>query len=720
MKNCIGWLLLYCLITSGFSLSAQSKEMISVSVHPENGSYQVSFTALQKTFTGSLGQPLHDLHTRMGKDAIGAYSSVTFTWKDRIQYEGRIRWYTYQPVVIFDLTLPEGAREHPMAFPVFDMPDLPYHFSYHNRIFPLAQFFLEETSTPWLLYNEKADACIISPASDFIVSMMTHNDSTVISSGLNPEVKNLPSHFTHSTIMVMENGIRKSWDRWGDALRALYQRSRPANDADAVLNFFGYWTDNGADYYYDYDTAKGYAGTLLAVREHYNQRGIPLGYMQLDSWWYQKSLYNIENKKGAPQKKKEYPAGPWNRSGGMMEYKADTFLFPEGLAAFQKKLGLPLITHNRWMDSSSPYHEKYKISGYTAIDPAFWDHIMAYLKQSGVINYEQDWMNYMYTRNPEMIADVSIGNAFTDGMAQAAKKYGINMQYCMALPRYFMQGVKYNNLTTIRASGDGFMPKRWKYFIFTSQLAYAMGIWPWSDVFKSYETGNMILSVLSAGPVGTGDALGLEDKANILMACRDDGVLVKPDLPMLPLDINYLQMARGEEKPILGATYTLHGEIKTGYVFVFAEEATKISRFAFRPMDIGIDDDAVVFDPLRNKLQVVKKGDAFRDELPADRYTYFIVAPVTSSGIAFLGDAGKITATGKKRISQISCQENQLTISVVFAEGETAVTLRGYAKKPLQSDKGKLHWDPASHLFTLVVPAPQSGKTVTLNLNSMQ
>src|SRR5690606_5709030 len=140
-------------------------------------------------------------------------------------------------------------------------------------------YFLEETATPWMLFNDQATACILSPASDFIVSLMTHADSSRLRSGLNPEVTQLPAGFSHTTLLVMEQGIGKTWDAWGRTLRALYNRKRPANDSDPILKYFGYWTDNGADYYYNYDSTKGYAGTLLAVKDHYRQKGIPLGYM---------------------------------------------------------------------------------------------------------------------------------------------------------------------------------------------------------------------------------------------------------------------------------------------------------------------------------------------------------------------------------------------------------------------------------------------------------
>jgi hypothetical protein len=732
-------------------------------VDPGSGDYTITSAALQWTFGGSIGQPVHDLRTATGKDAIGAFKTISFTWRSGNAYTGTIRWYAQQPVVLFSLSLPEGARQGTVTFPVFTtIPQLPYNFSYHNRIFPLPQFFLEQTSTPWLLFNDSAHACVISPASDFIVSLMTRDSANTgvgtIRSGLNPEVQRLPAHFTHSTILVLDKGIRKTWDEWGDALRALYKRKRPANDCDAMLNSFGYWTDNGGDYYYKYDTTKGYAGTLLAVKEHYRQEGIPLGYVQLDSWWYEKSNYGMDRHRGAPRKNPLLPAGPWNLSGGLLEYKADPFLFPEGLAAFQKKLEVPLVTHSRWMDPGSDYHKTYKISGFAPIDPAYWDHIMGYLRQSGVISYEQDWMNYTYTRDTAMISDINIGNAFTDGMAQAAQKNGINLQYCMALPRYFMQGVKYNNLTTARVSGDRFLPKRWIPFIFVSQFAYEMGIWPWSDVFKSPETGNMIVSVLSAGPVGTGDAIGKEDKANILLACRNDGVLVKPDLPLLPMDQDYLHMARGQKRPVLAYTRTQHDKITTGYVLAFSDamdtaantagnvatiaadaadaasvDAASVTgagakgatlspadlaltrQFSFRPGDIVTAGKIVVYNPQRNTVRLLTGNETFHDELPEDNYAYYIVAPVTAAGIAFLGDAGKIAATGKKRIAGIIASGKTLRVNVLFAKGESTVTLRGYSEQDVTADKGKISSDASTHLFTLSLPAPATGNSVTVN-----
>lgn len=715
MKPSRTFIFIFLLQSLGISAHAESAMPLDVTIDATSGSYAVNAPAQHWTFKGSIGQAMTDVHFLQGHDSIGWYKAVRFSWKDQVDYVGTIRWYRHRPLVLFNLSLPQGAKKSIVDFPAFtSVPDSLYPFSYRNDVFAAPQFSLEQTSTPWLFFDGNDNACVISPASDFIVAKLTGDGKTNVRSGLNREVQQFPARFSHSTILVIDKGIRNSWNVWGDALRAIYHRQRPANDRGALLNRFGYWTDNGADYYYNYDIIKGYAGTLLALRERYKEEGIPLGYLQLDSWWYEKSIYDPDGRPDADHKNPALPFGAWNRYGGLMQYTADPFLFPHGLSTFQKSMDLPLITHNRWIDPRSPYHLLYKISGYAAVDPRYWKARMDYLKSSGVICYEQDWLNYIYNKSPQMISTLSAGNAFADGMADAARADSIDLQYCMAMPRFFLQGVKYNNLTTIRTSDDRFEPKKWKWFIFTSQFGYEMGIWPWCDVFMSSETGNMIVSVLSAGPVGTGDAMGKEDKQNIMLACRDDGVIVKPDVPLFPVDEDYIQLARGEKKPLLAYTYTKHAAVTTGYLFAFADGVISDRQFSFQPSSMGFSGKVVVFDPLRHTVQAMQASEVFWSTLPADNYAYYVIAPVTDSGIAFLGDANKIVSTGKKRIATITSTKDQLQIKVIAA-GEHSITLQGYYEKPFTADKGTLSLNETDHLFTLSLELPSKNDSVTIN-----
>ncbi len=145
---------------------------------------------------------------------------------------------------------------------------------------------------------------------------------------------------------------------------------------------------------------------------------------------------------------------------------------------------------------------------------------MNYIADSGVTCYEQDWLNVIYNHSPELSSTVDAGDEFAGGMARAAQSRGMSLQYCMALPRLFLQGARYDNLTTIRVSEDRFQRSRWDDFLYTSRFAGALGIWPWTDVFMSTETNNLLLANLSAGMVGVGDAIGSRRTGKICCASR--------------------------------------------------------------------------------------------------------------------------------------------------------------------------------------------------------
>ena len=717
MKFILGGILLFTFLVYNNISFGQTSSGISVYVDKKTGKYSIESKLLNWKFSGSIDGKISTIKSSNDKDAVGKFSEIKFKWKSVDEYESAIKWYDQKPVVIFSLTLLKNQTKPFVVFPSFTkFPNNMHKFSFANDNFAPPLFKLNETSTPWLFFDNKLNSFIISPASDFIVSKLTGNGDEIISSGLNDEIKNLPAKFTHETILVFANGINSVWNIWGKSLREIYKRKIPANDTDPVLKYFGYWTDNGADYYYNYDTTLGYAQTLLLLKKRYNEEGIPLGYMQLDSWWYDKSIDDVDGKPDADHKNQNLPYGKWNRYGGMMDYTADSFLFPKGLNSFHKDIDLKLVTHNRWVDPKSPYHDKYKISGYAATDQKYWNHIINYLKENGVACYEQDWLNYIYNKSPQMSEDINIGNEFTDGMANACMKAGISMQYCMAMPRYFLQGLKYNNLTTIRTSGDRFEPGKWKHFLYVTQLAYECGIYPWCDVFKSDELGNMILAVLSSGPVGTGDAIGKEDKKNILMTCRKDGVLIKPDVPILPIDDDYLNDALGNNTPMLAFTYTKHKNITTGYVFAFSNDKEGNREIKFNPSKLGIKGNLVVYNPLRNEVKVIDNGEVFKDKLNNNFYTYYILAPFTTSGISFFGDSEKIVSTGKKRIAEISNQKDFLQVKVLFAKGESSVNLKGYSEKPVMSDKGKINYNQNTHIFDLIIPS-QGKNQVTVSLH---
>ena len=664
---------------------------LSVQLDAATGGYRLVSQNPPWTFAGNLGGALKDVATRDGQDAAGSYQVISFAWNSgSIPLTGQIQLYSEKPLALFTQTCGTATPVPPAPFPDFtNVPSALHVFSYGHHEFAPPKFTATEISTPWLLFDDQANSFVISPASHFLVASMIGDGHTEVASGFNPAFHNLPAGFTQQTVVACGHGINATWDDWGPALLAWPGGPRPANDADTVLKYLGYWTDNGAFYYYNYDLAKGYANTLLELTKRYQQEQIPIRYLQLDSWWYYKTITGADGVPGKAKKVERLPEGEWNRYGGLLAYTAHKDLFTNGLAAFQQEVGLPLVTHGRWIDPASPYHQKYKISGIAAVDPQWWDDIADYMKASGIITYEQDWLDRIFTYSPAFSSELGTGEAFLDNMARASQEHGITVQYCMPYPCYFLQGGHYANLTSIRTSEDRLNTNKWNDFLYTSRLAVSMGIWPWTDVFMSGEIDNLLLSTLSAGPVGIGDAMGAESKSNLLQSVRADGVIVKPDASIIPLDQSYLADANKTPAPLVASAYTERDGLKTAYVFAFNRHKTPPGKVHFNLAELGVAAPAYVYDYFSGTGHRVSDAAGFSAPLARNQSAFYVVAPVGKSGIAFLGDQGKFVGTGRQRVRSLRDENGRLTAGLVFAAGESSVVLHGFAPaQPIATVRG--------------------------------
>jgi hypothetical protein len=715
-KGLLTALILYALPCHAADQSIEGAHGIVATVDPASGRYEVRSGELNWSFTGQLGESASNLSIRNGEDGLGAFRELSFSWRRPVPLNGWIRTYLSRPVVLFGILSKEPIFDTAaILFPRFtQFPKDLHRFSYKNEVFAPRSFALEETGTPWLLFDDELRAVVLSPAANYMIARMRGDGITEIASGLNEGVVTLPAHFTHQTLMAFDVGVNAAWESWGTALTELQGTRRPSNDADTGLRYLGYWTDNGAAYWYHYEPDLGYAGTLETLVRRYREEGIPLRYLQLDSWWYFKTLTGPGGELLKP-KNSELPAGEWNRYGGLLQYAAHPAVFPAGLAAFQKKVGLPLITHNRWIDRDSPYHKHYDISGVAAVDPKFWQEIMGYIASADVVTYEQDWLSVIYQHSPELGTTLAAGDAFTDGMARAAQDRGMSLQYCMALPRHFLQGARYGNLTTIRTSGDRFSRSNWDTFLYTSRLASALGIWPWTDVFMSTEADNVLIATLSGGMVGNGDRIGAENKENLLRAVRLDGVIVKPDAPLLPIDAMYTSDAAGmlaadasrPPSPMIASAHTDHGVLRTAYVFAYGRAAEN-AKAAFTPAQVGVQQDVYLYDTQARTARRLAASEKFIFDLAPNGTAYFVLAPVSRAGVALFGDDGKFVPDGRQRIASIVEQGNRLTVTVTFAPQEKSLRLFGYANRrpaiaKLSGSANEVTYDEATGRFEVTV-----------------
>jgi hypothetical protein len=652
------------------------------------------------TFGGDVGHPLGNVIARDGQDALGAFHEVDFDYLSGSRTSG-IRVYQGTSVVLFTTTyVSGGANVEP--FPTLgNYPNLPYRLSYRDTPFSPYQLntLADASDSPWLFFDATGNGFLISPAENFLNARMSLAD-TGLTSGIDSAIAELPAGYTHQTLLVLGTGPNQLFDTWGNALTTLRKKVRPANDADLTLEKFGYWTDNGATYYYHFEPQLGYAGTLLGVKHEFDQRGIALGYLQLDSWWYPKG-----------------PSQRWDdREHGIYRYRAAADLFPEGLPTFQQQVGLPLVTHARWIDPASPYRTEFSqgVSGNVMTDAHYWDDLMSYLQAGGVVTYEQDWLG----AQAQPVYDLSAPQQFMGNMAAAAAQRGMTLQYCMPLPRHVLQTVEYSNVTTMRVSDDRFDRNRWDTFLYTSRLAGALGVWPWADVFMSTERNNLLLAVLSGGVVGIGDALGAEDAANIRRVMRPDAVLVKPDAPIVPTDdVLLAEAARGSTVPMVASTFSDHTGLRNLYVFAYARgDAPQTA--GFTPGSLGLPAVTYVYDYFADTGQLLAAGERFSASVSTG--SYYIVAPIGPSGIAFLGDTGLFASVGQKRISQLS-DDGTVHATVEFAAGEQSVTLQGYAPGAVTAFASggaidNVSYDAATQRFRLVVHPDTTSASVNVTL----
>ena len=657
-----------------------------VSVVERNGTYIVSVPGPGWIFSGSIGRPLSNVTSTSGIDGVGNYSEIGFDFQTDAPRHGAIRAYYDRPAVLFTLSCPAGAPNS-LSFPSFPVyPQGLMHISW-SGMFAHPTFGVLSPDSPWAFFDPSGNTFVLSPAANFMTSNMGQASSGAISSGISPQIASLPPGFFHQTLLMIDSGINRTIDEWGHALTDLYGKTRPANDADPTLRSLGYWTDNGATYYYSTEPGESYTKTLNAAKADFARQGIGLGYLQLDSWFYPKG-----------------PQADWtDMSGGIYQYSLAAPLFGMTMAALRQNLGTALVTHARWIDDGSPYRQQYRMSGGVSIDPQYWGDIARSLAASGVVTYEQDWLSASAQTN----FNLTDPDAFLDNMASAMAQQNITLQYCMATPHHFLEGAKYSNLTTIRTSEDRFDRTRWVSFLYASRLAAALGIWPYTDVFMSSETDNLLLATLSAGPVGIGDRIGSMSTANLLRAARRDGVIVKPDSPLLPLDSSFIAASGSGSAPLVASTYTDFGALRPAYVFSYGSGA------AWHPSELGASGPVYVFDYFSGVGRIANPGDRITPSLP-EGWSYQVVSPVGPSGIAMIGDTGQFVTLGRKRIAALS-DDGVVHITVNFAAGETARTIVGYSPGKPRASAGRLNYDPTSGRFGITI-APGPNGTASIDI----
>jgi len=191
------------------------------------------------------------------------------------------------------------------------------------------------------------------------------------------------------------------------------------------------------------------------------------------------------------------------------------------------------------------------------------------------------------------------------------------------------------------------------------------------------------------------------------MRCaRQDGVLIRPDLPLTPTDSTIYGDAENSKTPLV-ATAAVDNGIRTTYVFCYVREHDS-GLVQLTPKSLGCSGKSLIYNIETKEAVLADEGALIQKTLKQKDWTAFAIAPVDESGIALIGDENKITGMGRARIASAAQIQKGVTAQIVFSVGENNISLTGYSASPIsvQAANGNarvISYDSTSGIFHIEV-----------------
>jgi hypothetical protein len=561
-----------------------------------------------------------------------------------------------------------------------------------------------------LLADATNRVMILSPFANYLVATQqgapaaaeneTNRSGTAINCGIEGLVQEIPNGFEHQHIMVVGQGIHGTFQEWGRALLERAGKKIPSKYQDDTLKYLVYMDDAGA-YYYEHDFKepgyKTYADIILGIEKEAKERHLRIG------------AYHILDD---PQQR--------DREEGLFEPRTD--LFPEGLAKFHERLGKPLQLYYMWIRSHGPYRKKYAFfdvggeipgsMGDVFYSADYWQDAADKLASWGTILLQHDYLSD-YEGNQVMMSAIDKMDAYFKNMAKALQAKGIDIQYCMQLPRNIMESTENPVMVSLQGTDDHHVPMAepqqqrdnpdnhdplaWKHVIFTSAFYGAVGIWPSRDNIQTMADPNAFEDTLIANLLGGSIQLGHrvgECNFDLLRHTyrEGDGLILKPDRPIAPIDRCYRTGCA------LGYTESDFGG-KSWYYVLSLPAAGYAPNFT--PSDLGAG-KSVVYD-WDSRIAFIRDPDSPVGLVREAKHEYFVVAPILENGMAVIGDTEKFVTMADMRIASVESAPEGVRVGVVSNQEWNPVTV-GYAgQRPAGVEAGNAPLEELSSLDRLKV-----------------
>ncbi len=616
-------------------------------------------------------------------DDLGVATSVTVADGD---VRCSVRAYTQGPMAVFrteattDLAgIATGAYDQPsVAWPVFTpadradggCPDGLRAVAFQQCEFGLPAnatetldgFFLlphrPPTGWPLLLAAPDGRALLLAPLDAFHDQVVGLNGGTV-RCGWNGDLDVVPAGFATDLAVIAGDGPRACLDAWGDLLLERAGTVRPGRWPDALGSRPSYWTDNGAAYWYRTEPGHDVAGSMVAAVDDLRERGVPVGAVQLDSWFYP----HVELR---PFDTDDWIVPP----SAMTAWEERDDVLPDGIADLRRRLGdPPLVAHIRHLSADAaiaaevPVHVDGPYAAGTTPEPyeRWLDQCLAW----GVETFEHDWLVEVFFGVRGLREQPGRARAWQEGIDAAARERGITTQWCMATPADMAQTTTLTQVTSVRTCGDhGYIASAgqlWVWFCTTNALARSLRLMPFKDVFRADPDvagdngeAEALLSALSTGPVGLGDRVGRFDPALALATCRADGILVKPHTPIAATDASMVAGTAFAHRLMVAEC---HSDQPAGrWAYVVGLHGNPSTDELVADIDLaGLGEssptgDVVAWDWRAGTATRLAPDASWPVTLPHEGWAYLVLAPVLPGGIAVIGDTTKFVTAGDARL----------------------------------------------------------------------
>nr|XP_022321020.1 uncharacterized protein LOC111123158 [Crassostrea virginica] len=502
-------------------------------------------------------------------------------------------------------------------------------------------------------------------------------------------VDEVPYHYTYMTIVYYAKGINKAFEGWGGALRKLYGSKKNSRAQDLTLGRAGYWTDNGAYYYYKTEPKKNYEQTMMDL---VNKTVFTFNYFQFDSWWYFKGL-----------------------AGGVKLWEPRPDVFPHGLGYFYNKTFSLVALHNRYWSRDTPYAKQnggdydfiVEDTGALPIDQKFWNDLLNKTLTWGLVMYEQDWLNVQLDKITALKTNLTLGQIWLSQMNEAAKANNVFIQYCMSNPRHALQSLTLSQVTQARVSDD-YSPggEQWRIGI-SSLFANALGLAPSKDTFWTTEVQpgnrykrtepntrlNALVATLSTGPYGPSDMAGHLNYDLINKTCIYYGSLMQPAKPATAMDVQIIQEAFESKKMEIWSTYSVNvlNDTALNWGTVFAVDTSGDVTIDYKDMEFLTSDVAYSFYHYNDLSSFRDFKDSDKLVLPnnctkTDFCLYQFVPKLThgDNEVYLLGDVSKWVPASSTRIRSIVYQKEDLLINL-WGSANEEITIYFVLNGQLQS-----------------------------------